>query len=63
MAGVETTITSAFDMFPILKKKPCKRYTTITIICTIYFLLTLTFTLQTGTYWIGNDLTYIYAYL
>ena len=53
MASVETTITSVLDVIPYLKKRKLTRTLTIVAICFIYFILGITFTLQSGTYWIG----------
>ncbi len=53
MASVETTITSVLDVVPYLKKRKLTRMLTIVSICLIYFILGITFTLQSGTYWIG----------
>lgn len=53
MANVETTITSILDIFPKLKRRAFRKYTTIAIICIVYFLLGVIFTFQSGTYWIG----------
>ena len=55
MASVETTITSVLDIFPILKKKKLTKVLTIVSICLIYFILGITFTLQSGTFWIGTN--------
>jgi hypothetical protein len=53
MASVETTITSVLDVIPYLKKRKLTRILTIVTICLVYFILGITFTLQSGTYWIG----------
>ena len=58
MASVETTITSILDVFPVLKKKVWTRKMTIVAICVIYFVLGITFTLRSGTYWIEIFDTY-----
>ena len=53
MASVETTITSVLDIIPYLKKKKIRKYITITLICIINLIFGITFTFQSGTYWIG----------
>jgi uncharacterized membrane protein len=53
MTSVETTITSILDIIPTLKKKKYRKYISITVICLIQLLFGLTYTFNSGTYWIG----------
>lgn len=56
MTSVEITITSILDFFPILRTKSFYKTLAITVICIVQFIASINFTLQSGTYWIGNFL-------
>jgi hypothetical protein len=58
MAGVETTITSVLDIFPWFKMSKRRRYGIITAICVAYFIAGITYTVQSGTYWVELIDTY-----
>ena len=63
MAGIETTITSVLDVFPILKRDNKIKYSTVTILVIGHFLVGILFCLRSGTYWIGEPINYLFFYL
>ena len=54
--NVETTVMSIYGLFPVLRKIRYERYLVVTVVCTIYFLLDIPLTLNSGTFWIGKFL-------
>ena len=60
MTSVETTITSILDIIPTLKKKKYRKYISITVICLVQLLFGLTYTFNSGTYWIGCQIFIFY---
>lgn len=52
MAGVESIITSFYDILPTLRKTKLRRVLTTAAICLVSFLSGLIFCTQAGTYWV-----------
>ena len=52
MTSVETWLTSLFDLFPVLKKTPLRKYLFVVSNCAILGLLGLILCTQSGTYWV-----------
>jgi SNF family Na+-dependent transporter len=52
MTSVETWITSLYDLFPILKKTPLRKYLFVSLNCLVFALMGLILCTQSGTYWI-----------
>jgi hypothetical protein len=51
--NVETTIGSIYGALPIQKRVRIEKFAAILVTCTIFFILDLPLTLNSGTYWIG----------